>query len=89
MVGEDYRSRAANNLEIIIEQKDLLTMLEDKLLTAELNLERKENELNGWITLTEVLGMAGEDVAGQMLVQGEREQKTEEHLNLVLTEKQE
>lgn len=46
MVGEDYRSRAANNLLIIIEQKELLKMMEDKLLTAETDLTRKDTELN-------------------------------------------
>jgi hypothetical protein len=49
MVGEDYRSRAANNLEIIIEQKELLKMMEDKLMTAESDLVRKDTELNNWI----------------------------------------
>ena len=49
MVGEDYRSRAANNLEIIIEQKDLLKMMEDRLVTAESDLVRKDTELNNWI----------------------------------------
>jgi len=46
MVGEDYRSRAAENLHFIIEQKELLKMMEDKLLTAETDLTRKDTELN-------------------------------------------
>ena len=49
MVGEDYRTRIVENLQIIIEQKDLLKMMEDKLLTAESDLIRKDTELNNWI----------------------------------------
>lgn len=49
MVGEDYRSRAALNLEVIIDQRELLKMLEDKLLTAESDLARKNTELDSWI----------------------------------------
>jgi len=77
MVGEDYRSRAANNLVIIIEQKELLKMTEDKLLTAETDLTRKDTELLVWISENERLSMGGEDIAGQMLIQQERELKTE------------
>lgn len=77
MVGEDYRSRAANNLVIIIEQKELLKMTEDKLLTAETDLTRKDTELLVWISENERLNMGGEDIAGQMLIQQERELKTE------------
>lgn len=77
MVGEDYRSRAANNLVIIIELKELLKMTEDKLLTAETDLTRKDTELLFWISENERLSMGREDIAGQMLIQQERELKTE------------
>jgi len=89
MVGEDYRSRAATNLEIIIELKEILKMVEDKLLTAETDLVKKNEELNGWIRDTELIAMAGEDIAGHMVMQGEREQATVKQLDVVLTEKQE
>jgi hypothetical protein len=49
MVGEDYRTRVVENIGIIIEQKELLKMMEDKLMTAESDLVRKDTELNNWI----------------------------------------
>jgi len=89
MVGEDYRSRAAHNLIIIIQHRQKIAELDAQLLEAQEDNAKKDVDLGKWIVETEILNMDKEEFAAHFLIQTERKEAVEKTLAQEQQEKKE